>query len=410
MKVLVCCWAWGSHYMPLVPLGWALRAAGHDVRVASQPGFARVITDSGLVAVPTGPDLDHAEVHRRVLRDLRLSAVPDAPPAGESMAGWQPGPRERVRRVFGVFAAYAEAMLDDLYGYARSWRPDLIVFDPTTYAAPLVASALDIPAVRHTHGVDVIHQAREVVPELLAPLAERLGIADLDIAGVATVDPCPPSIQIPSDLRRLPVRYIPYNGPAVLPAWLLEPPGEKQRVCVTWGTSTTRFGDAGLFAPPMVVDAVRDLDVELVVALRDADVATFGPPPPGVRVVEGLALHLLLPTCRAVIHQGGNGTLLTAAWYGLPQLALPQLPDQTFHVRQFVTAGNSIAINREQRTAATVRTALQALLTEPGYRAAADRLHAEMLATPAPAQILPDLMALAGHNLIGPNTSGPTPL
>jgi UDP:flavonoid glycosyltransferase YjiC (YdhE family) len=396
MRVLMCCWAWDSHYLPLVPLGWALRASGHDVRVASQPSLARVITDSGLVAVPTGPDLDHTEVHRRVMRGLGLTAVPDAPPAGGSTDGWSPTARERLRRVFGVFTAYSEAMLDDLYAYARSWRPDLVVFDPTTYAAPLVASALGIPAVRHTHGVDVTHQAREVMPELLAPLAERLGLDDIDIAGVATVDPCPPSIQIPSDLRRLPVRYIPYNGPAVLPSWLREPPAAKRRVCVTWGTSTTRIAGADLFAPPMVVAALRDMEVEVVVVLRAADVATFGPPPPGVRVIESLPLHLLLPTCQAVVHQGGNGTLLTAAWHGLPQLALPQLPDQAFHVGQLVTAGGAIALNRDQSTGPAVRAAVGSLLTDPGYGAAAGRLHAEMLATPPPADILPDLAALTG--------------
>ena len=69
------------------------------------------------------------------------------------MRGWRRDDRDRVRRVFGVFTAYAEAMLDDLFDVAWSWRPDLVVYDPTTYAAPIVAAALGIPAVRHIHGV-----------------------------------------------------------------------------------------------------------------------------------------------------------------------------------------------------------------------------------------------------------------
>src|SRR5262245_27414949 len=102
MRVLMTSWAWPSHYLPMVPLGWALRAAGHEVRVASQPALGQVITDSGQVAVATGPDLDHEDVHRRVMRNLRLDAVPDAPPPGTSMQRWTPEKRERVRRVFGV--------------------------------------------------------------------------------------------------------------------------------------------------------------------------------------------------------------------------------------------------------------------------------------------------------------------
>ena len=41
---------------PMVPLAWALRAAGHDVRVAVQPSFAATVTSAGLTAVPVGRD------------------------------------------------------------------------------------------------------------------------------------------------------------------------------------------------------------------------------------------------------------------------------------------------------------------------------------------------------------------
>ena len=169
MRVLMTSWAWPSHYLPMVPLGWALRAAGHEVRVASQPALAPVITDSGQVAVATGADLDHAEVHRRVMGGLRLDGVPQAPAPGATMRQWTPDRRDRVRRVFSVFGAYAEAMLDDLYGFAQQWRPDLIVFDPTTFAAPAVAAALGIPCVRHIHGVDVTYQAADVMANSLPP-------------------------------------------------------------------------------------------------------------------------------------------------------------------------------------------------------------------------------------------------
>ncbi|MET9068873.1 hypothetical protein [Streptosporangium sandarakinum] len=60
-------------------------------------------------------------------------------------------------------------------GGARHWRPDLVVFEPTSYAGPLVAALLGVPAVRHIHGVDMTYQARDIVPEVLAPTAARLG-------------------------------------------------------------------------------------------------------------------------------------------------------------------------------------------------------------------------------------------
>jgi UDP:flavonoid glycosyltransferase YjiC (YdhE family) len=395
MRVLMTSWAWPSHYLPMVPLGWALRAAGHEVRVASQPALAPTITDSGQVAVATGPDLVHADVHQKVMRDLRLTAVPHAPAPGATMRQWAPEARDRVRRVFAVFNEYADAMLDDLYEYAREWRPDLIVFDPTTFAAPLVGAALGIPTVRHIHGVDVTYQARDVIAELVAPLAARLGRSDVEPLGTATVDPCPPSMQSPANVVRIPTRYVPYNGRAVLPDWLRGPRhSDRPILCITWGTSTTRIAGFQLFAPPVVLSAVDGLDLDIVVTLTGPEADAFTDVPPGVRVVKGLPLHLVLPHCDAVVHQGGNGTILTAAYHGVPQLALPQLPDQTFHTRQFVTTGAGVSLLREDAAAPNIRAALTRLLNEPRYRAAADRLRAEMHAMPTPAEIVPDLTTL----------------
>lgn len=400
MRILLTSWAWPSHYLPMAPLGWALRAAGHEVRVASQPALTPVITTSGQVAVPCGPDLDHAEVHQRVMRDLRLTSVPRAPAPGASMTGWNPDARDRVRRVFAVFAAYSEAMLDDLWDFARSFRPDLVVHDPTTFAGPVVAAALGVPAVRAIHGVDVTYQAREVIRELVAPLSDRLGVADVDHLGAATVDPCPPSMQIAAAVRRIGCRYVPYNGPAVLPPWLATPP-RRPRICLTWGTSTTRLTGSGTFVPPLVVAATRDIDAELVVAVTAADAAQLGEVPDGVRVARDLPLDLVLPYCDAVVHQGGNGTMLTAVHHGVPQLVLPQLPDQVFHTERLVQTGAGLSLATGHASDDAIGHALENLMTMPAYRSAARRLSAEMRSMPSPAEIVPTLLKLADAALVG---------
>ncbi len=397
MRVLMTSWAWPSHYLPLVPLGWALQAAGHEVRVASQPRLAPVITEAGGVAVPVGPDLDHDEVRARCMRDLRLTAVPEAPTPGASMAGWRPDAKAKVRQVFSVFAAYAEAMTDDTLAHARSWRPDLVVFDPTTYAGPLVAAAIGVPSVRHVHGVDVTHQARDVVPELIGPLAGRLGLSGVEILGDLTVDPCPPSMQIPAAGARQPVRYVPYNGPAVMPAWLWRR-SARPRVCITWGTSTTRLVGNDAFLPPRIVEMISGLGWEIVVSLVGHDVAALREQLRGagdVRVVESVPLHLLLPTCDVVVHQGGNGTILTAVHDGVPQLVLPQLPDQMFHADRLADVGAGIVLRPAQVDPEAVRSAVRTLLADGPHRAATRRLREELLAQRAPADIVPDLEALA---------------
>jgi UDP:flavonoid glycosyltransferase YjiC (YdhE family) len=112
-------------------------------------------------------------------------------------------------------------------------------------------------------------------------------------------------------------------------------------------------------------------------------------------VVENLPLHLILPTCDAVVHQGGNGSILTAALHGIPQLVLPQLPDQMFQADRLTETGAAVSRQHAQASAEEIRDCLAGILTEPEYQASAVRLRAEMLSMPAPSDIVPELEKLA---------------
>ena len=54
MRVLFVPHANKAHLHIMTPLAWALRTAGHDVRVASQPEIADAIIASGFVPVEVG--------------------------------------------------------------------------------------------------------------------------------------------------------------------------------------------------------------------------------------------------------------------------------------------------------------------------------------------------------------------
>src|SRR5439155_21515525 len=62
MRVLFTTFPLDAHLFSFVPLAWSLRAAGHEVRVASHPRLANSITAAGLTAVPCGVDYVTAEV------------------------------------------------------------------------------------------------------------------------------------------------------------------------------------------------------------------------------------------------------------------------------------------------------------------------------------------------------------
>src|SRR5688500_2073889 len=84
MRVLFTTWAWPSHYFPLVPLAWALRSAGHEVLMTSQPDLLPPMRASGLPAVAVGRCVDAAAAHRKARRQATAEAPRTRPqPAGQ---------------------------------------------------------------------------------------------------------------------------------------------------------------------------------------------------------------------------------------------------------------------------------------------------------------------------------------
>lgn len=383
MRVLFATWPWRNHFNPMVPLGWALRAAGHEVVVACHPSFARTITQAGLPALPVGAEVDLDEVLRTAVRSSTWRPRPEGRSDAEN-----PLKRRKGLTVLRVAAASADAMADDALRFARRWRPDLVVFEPMGFLGPLLGAALGVPALRQLWTIDFLADIRLVQEEILGPVAERLGIGAVDALGTASIDPCPPRMQAPYDNRRIPARYVPYNGPAVEPAWLREPP-HRPRICVTWGTSAAGLDLGEAFLAPDVVRALAGREVEVVVAVVSAQRELFGTPPANVVHLGPLPLDLVLPTCDALIHQGGGGTLMTAMKNAVPQFAIPYLPDATFNAGYVEGTGAGRTLfggeASQQRLAAELDTFLSNL---DRYQAAADRLHAEHLALPSVAEMV----------------------
>ncbi|MFI1095909.1 nucleotide disphospho-sugar-binding domain-containing protein [Streptomyces sp. NPDC020917] len=406
MRVLITPMAWPTHYYQMVGLAWALRAAGHDVRVAGQPPLADAVTGTGIIAVTAGGGYDiiagiadAVRVRDELARDLNVTGPGQFPP-------------EVLRRLLDLrmvpHVRTAQDMAEDLVSFAVAWRPDLVVTDPLVYAAPLAAAAVGAPVVRHLwgpdmsrkvglpgNGVSVEQDHRAAWPQEMAELYARYGVEPPADLAVRTLDTCPESLQLPGVPNRVAMRYTSYNGAAVAPAWLLEP-AERPRICVTWGSLTTTMKGEEAFLVPQIVRALAGLDVELILALRAADRARLGELPSHMRALEGMPLDLILPTCSAIMHQSGAGSTLTAALHGVPQITVPQIADQGLVSERLSGTGAGIALDGDRLEEETVRRAVTEVLDTPGPAEAARRLRAEMLDQPAPSAIVADLEALAG--------------
>ncbi len=399
----------------LVSLAWACRAAGHEVRVAAQPALTRATVATGLPAVEVGRGYDvmtgviESRGGRRVI-EPSLDRVVRSGMADGSTDGSADRPVGHQRALqdarFGPIVKATAAMAPDLLRFADRWRPDLVVADALVFAAPLVAARLRVPLVRYLWGPDIWRRLshpmrgeptagdpRERWPTGLVDLYEGYGVAPRDDFPTVTVDPWPTSLQLPGMRGRLPVRFVPYNGAAASPDWVLDRP-TRSRVCVTWGTSTAAVGGQEAFILPRVVAALAPLDVEVVLAVSAADRDRLGPLPANVRVAAHLPLHLLMPTCDAVVNQAGTSSLLTAACHGLPQVLIPQTADTPFNAANYAASGAGVVLDANDADPATIADAATTVLIDPSVRAAAEKVRDEIAATPSPADVVRQLERL----------------
>lgn len=388
MRILFTPLAVTTHVFHMVPLAWALRSVGHDVRFAAQPCVIDTIGRAGFASATVGRTFD--------FQDEAVAFV-------RAMAS---GDRAQAARVGNPWIGAAADCAPDLVRFGQWWRPDVLVTDPMAYAGPLLADALGVPVVRQLWGPDWTASgfgmggvpegttATPPWPEPLRELYDRHGArTEVDIAAF-TVDPFPPSLQHPGLARRVTMRQVPFNGAGSVPEWLLEPPA-RPRVLLTWGTTTTTFAGDDSFLVPRILRGIAGLDVEVVVAISESDHARLGGVPTGVRVVAGMALDDLLPTCAAFVSQGGAGGMATAAVHAVPQVAVPLIADQPANAALMARAGIGTVLDPATFDEAAVAAAVGHAVFAAAPREAARRVAEEIRSLPSPAETVPHIEALA---------------
>ncbi|MFI0424367.1 nucleotide disphospho-sugar-binding domain-containing protein [Spongiactinospora sp. 9N601] len=384
MRILISTIATAAHFYPVVPFAWALRCAGHDVRVACEPGFTATVAATGLPAVAVGQDVDL----RTFWKDVPLDLASGDEPLGV-----------RMDRSMVMFTGIAAAAAGDLIDFARAWRPDAVVFEARGYAGLVAAHAVGVPAVRHTWGIDTNYVRRDFDRPYVEELCARFGLTGVDPLGDLTLTPCPPGLAGDDDVNRVFLRYVPFNGPGVQPPWAAGTPA-LPRVCVTWGHMFSQITD-NLHPINLAVEGLRDLPVEVVAAIAPGQRGLLpGDLPPNVRVAESVPLNLLLPSCSAVLNGGGAGTLMTALTAGVPMIIVPSHTDEPEYAERMSAAGAAVHLDYRGLDAGTFRTATEKTLAAPSFKEGAARLAAENAALPSPTDLaatLGKVLAQAGR-------------
>ncbi|MEU0533913.1 nucleotide disphospho-sugar-binding domain-containing protein [Amycolatopsis tolypomycina] len=368
MRVLFTTLSGVGHLFPMVPLAQAVRAAGHTVLFASDEAFAPVVRNAGLPATAVLPPSDLSTLLK--------------PPTGAPFGRFDP-----QRAAEGSGRRCGEAAVRALPAVRRlveRWRPDLVVSEPMELAGPAAASEAGVPWVRHFWGLfppeGILRSAAEsLVAAGLAPLAPP----------VRTIDICPAGLQFPATTPVTPMRYVPHQQ-ADVPGRLA---GGGPRVCLTLGTMLPRREPEVAPLWRRLLDGFLDLGHEVVIAIDPKDRPVLGDLPGGVRA-DWVPLAALLPTCAAIVHHGGMGSLMTAVTCGVPQLVVPHFGDQFRNAERITEVGAGLGLSRTTEDPAEIGAAVARLVADGGLREVSRRLAAENAVRPSPAAVAEDVPAL----------------
>lgn len=376
MRLLFTFVGGNGHFEPLVPIARAAQAAGHTVAFAGQPVMIPVIEAAGFVAFATA--------------GVTLSSVPERLP----LLTLDLEREDRALRD-GFARRLARDRAAALLALCAEWQPDLIVCDEIDFGAMLAAERLGLPyaSVLVIAAGSFVRSA--VVGEALNELRAEYGLpADPELAMLRrylVLSPFPPSYRDPAfplpataySIRPLTIDPMQSSGDG---PWK-DFPNAAPVVYFTLGTVfNVESGD--LFS--RVLAGLSDLPINIIATVgREIDPAEFGPQPPNIQLARYIPQRALLPHCAAVISHGGSGSVIGALAHGLPMVLIPMGADQPYNAARCAALGIAQELDAIDATPAMIRTAITTVLTDPGYRRAAEALRDEIAGLPAPASAVP---------------------
>ncbi len=383
MRVLVASGPGAGHVTPLLSFVDALAARGDDVLLVVPPELATTAQRSGQpFRIGARPPTD-------VLDPLweRFAAAP--PPEAAVIAN---------REIFGRLNT--AAMLPAMSAAFAEWRPDVVVREPCEYASAIVAVRTGVvhaqvgisAAAIEASATDLVTPALtpyddEVVPSLLAaPYVTRFP---------AVLDPSP--YQVTWRYRE------PAAPPQPLPDWWLRRGGPL--VYVTFGSVAGSLPTVRS-VHRAALDAAAGLDARVLVTVgRDVDIGSLGPVAANTHVEAWVPQADVLAHAELLVCHGGSGTTLGALAAGVPMVLVPMFADQRPNAERIAELGAGVVVapapgaeggmgGLTTGDVPRLRRAVDEVLADPAFTAAAHRIGAEMAAAPTIAELLDELAAL----------------
>jgi UDP:flavonoid glycosyltransferase YjiC (YdhE family) len=379
MRVLFAFAGGRGHFEPLVPIARAAKAAGHTVAFAGRAELVPAVEALGFGAVAIGP----AIVPKRAPL-VELDAEREDQVLREGFAGW-----------------LARLRAADVLALCGDWQPDLIVCDEVDFGSMVAGERLGIPYASMLVIAAGSFVRQGVVSDPLNALRADHGLPpDPDLAMLTrylVLSPFPPSY-------RDPVFPLPATGHSIRPAAL--DPGASEAapaslvgsdgVPLVYFTLGTVFNleSGDLFT--RVLAGLRALPINVIVTVGpQVDPEELGPVPGDIRIDRFVPQSEVMSHCSAVVCHGGSGSVIGALSFGLPLVVIPMGADQPLNAKRCKELGVARVLDAISTTPDAVGEAVAAVLVEPTYRSAAERMRDEIAALPGPVHALSLLERLA---------------
>ncbi len=130
---------------------------------------------------------------------------------------------------------------------------------------------------------------------------------------------------------------------------------------------------------PILFDAVRDLDINVFVALGSIDPDSLKDIPAHVEVGQMVPQLDILSQASVFITHAGMGGTGEAIYYGVPMIAIPQMDEQAITAGLIERNGLGVAFpDKNQITSSSLKAAIEKLLHDPSYRNTAKEFSEDM--------------------------------
>lgn len=405
MKIIFTSFGASTHLALLMPLAHAFSHAGHQVCIATHDQERDFLKGAGLPFFCVSPELDMTEIMKLddagkvELPTPEITVDPKRGSGAELSEEDTAGTIAGKLNVFGLLiSGYMtdEIFTENLADFAQNWQADVIVWDSLSYGCSVAASVTGALSVRSLFAIDQFAILRERYLDLITsadssssqlrrgdPLSSwlrnqvirlggEIGRDEDDLKrllyGDVTLNPLPDGTQPEARYERMDVACPGFFGGEMLKDfWGVRNPDRRPRVCVTVGLSSRRYD---LQLPPLapLLDALQDVDVDVVVTIGLKEAHKFGLFREGFTYVEGASLEALLPNIDLVIHHFGTGTLLSAYRNAVPQLHL-EAPSDYWGERQLSEAlhqtGHVWTVNFADASRESLSATLRDILDDP---------------------------------------------